>query len=114
MQQTESTNRRSDGAASGNDARAIMNAGASAPASMPNHKYHRPYPAKPRPGEIVGGGYFIFRRGDGTGRVRPSMWPYEHGSAETARAEAERLSRAFPGYRFDVFELAGSFAQVPA
>lgn len=115
MHQTEITlPRRMRGAVSGSDARANAPAGANAPASKPRHSYHKPFPHMPRPGEVVGGGTFIFRRGDGTRRVRPSMWPYEHGSVESAKVEAERLARAFPGYRFDVFTLAASYAQVPA
>lgn len=108
-----STPRRHPGAVSGDDARAIHPAGANAPATR-RHKYHQPYPASPRPGEVVGGGFFVFRRGDGTGRVRPSMWPFEHPDHQSAFTEAQRLAAAHPGYRFDVFSVAGSHLQVPA
>lgn len=57
-------------------------------------------PRKSRAGEAIGGGHFVFRRGDGSNRIRPSMWPFEYASAEEARVEADRLAREFPGYRF--------------
>lgn len=74
--------------------------------------YFRSFPKKPRDGEVVGGGFFVFRRGDGTGRIRPCMWPYEHPSIESAQREAERLAQEFGG-RFDVFGYATS-AEVQA
>lgn len=58
---------------------------------------------KARKGETIGGGYFVFRRGDGTNRVRPSQLPFEHGSLAEAEDEAKRLSAQRPGYTFDVF-----------
>lgn len=59
-------------------------------------------PTKPRPNEIIGGGWFVFRRGDGTKRIRPAMWPFEYGDREAALAEARRLSAERPGYKFIV------------
>ncbi len=52
---------------------------------------------KARTAETIGGGFFIFRRGDGTGRIRPSMWPFEHGSQEQAEAEASALPLVLRG-----------------
>lgn len=70
-------------------------------------------PTQPRTGEQIGGGYFVFRRGDGTGRIRPGVWPFEHPTIESARAEAKRLAEAQPGYRFDVVCVCGSVQHPP-
>lgn len=68
------------------------------------HRYNRGprNPKKARKGEVIGGGFFVFRRGDDTKRIRPSMWPYEHGSFSQALAEAERL-REETGHDYQVF-----------
>lgn len=60
-------------------------------------------PKLARPGEVIDGGYFIFRRGDGTNRIRPSQWPFEYDSLAAATAQAEKHAAEMPGYRFDVF-----------
>lgn len=60
-------------------------------------------PFKARPHETIGGGYFVFRRGGGTKRVRPSNWPFEHASFDLAVAEARKLSEAHPGQGFEVY-----------
>lgn len=62
----------------------------------------------PRPNETIGGGFFVFRRGDSTGRIRMAEWPFEHASAEAAQAEARRLAGDMPGYQFDVLQVVGS------
>lgn len=56
-------------------------------------------------GEVVGGGYFVFRRGKRTGRigVKNSTIPFEHGSRESAMAEVARLEKQYPGETFKVF-----------
>lgn len=69
--------------------------------------YKRRFPKRPRDGEVIGGGHFVFRRGDSTGRVRPNEWPYEHGTADSAIAEATRLADQFGG-TFDVFSRSSS------
>jgi hypothetical protein len=61
-----------------------------------------------RKGEEIGGGYFVFRRGDDTGRIRPSPWPFEHPTLCAAKREADRLAQAYPGYRFDVVQVCYS------
>lgn len=63
-------------------------------------------PAKPRKGEVIGGGFLIFRRGKRTGRVGVKMksLPFEHGSLESAQTEVERLTKANPGERFVIFQ----------
>jgi len=58
-------------------------------------------PAVSRPGEKVGGGYFVMRRGAG-GRVKPSAFPFEHATQEEAEAIACDLSAQHPGVFFDV------------
>lgn len=61
------------------------------------------HPRKPRRDEVIGGGFFVFRRGD-AGRVNPGGWPYEHGTLEAAQAEADRLA-GMTGGQFQVFGL---------
>ncbi|MGB3833726.1 MAG: hypothetical protein WA975_17895 [Mesorhizobium sp.] len=70
-------------------------------------------PKKARKGEVIGGGYFVFRRGDGTNRIRPSQWPYEYGSQEAAEEQAKILAKANPGYRFDVVHVVAGWIDVP-
>jgi hypothetical protein len=60
-------------------------------------------PRHARPGEFIGGGYFVFRRTAGTGRIRVPEWPFEHQTLALAEAEAARLSRLHPSERFEVF-----------
>ncbi|MBC8719265.1 hypothetical protein [Ochrobactrum sp. Marseille-Q0166] len=65
----------------------------------------------PRKNEVIGGGFFVFRRGKKTGRVAPgSNMPYEHGSFEQALAEATRLAKLFPGEVYEVFQTSGATA----
>lgn len=75
------------------------------PARKPAYK-HR-YPRRPRNGEEIGGGHFVFRRGDSTGRIRPCEWPYEHPNFESAMTEAARLAATYGG-EFDVFARVAS------
>lgn len=94
-------------------------AGSAEPFPKPDHKakkrgrpngkpsYMRRFPKTPRDGEAVGGGHFVFRRGDSTGRIRPCMWPFEHGSADGAHTEATRLAGEYGG-TFDVFSRSSS------
>lgn len=65
-------------------------------------------PKEPRQHELIGGGYFVFRRGDDTGRIRPSHWPFEHPTREAAEAEAAKLAAAQPGYRFNVVQVVST------
>lgn len=65
----------------------------------PKQKFN---PTKPRHGEVIGGGWIVLRRGDDTGRIRPSFMTFEHPTRESAEAEASRLAASRPGYRFDV------------
>ena len=66
-------------------------------------------PKKPRQNEAIGGGYFVFRRGDGTKRIRPSQWPFEYASLDEANDQARKLTEANPGYRFDVVSVIASY-----
>lgn len=61
-----------------------------------------------RPGEKIGGGFFVFRRGRGSGRIRASEWPFEHPTLGEARAEAQRLAEKHPGQKFDVLAVHAS------
>ncbi|SMC41484.1 hypothetical protein SAMN06297251_102105 [Fulvimarina manganoxydans] len=67
-------------------------------------------PKVARKGETIGGGWFVFRRGNDTRRIRPSWWPFEYASREDAAVQAEKLAAENPGYRFDVVGVTDSFA----
>lgn len=84
-------------------------AGSAEPFAKPDHRAKRhgkpkkpSYFHKPRRDEVIGGGFFVFRRGVDTGRIRPGGFPYEHGTLEGAQAEAERLAAEYGG-RYQVF-----------
>lgn len=65
----------------------------------------------PRKNEVIGGGFFVFRRGKHTGRVSvATTLPYEHGSFEQALAEATRLAKLCPGETYEVFQTSGAIA----
>jgi len=70
-------------------------------------------PTKARNGEDIGAGYFVFRRGDGTGRIRPSRWPFEHATICAAKREADSLAKQHPGYQFDVVQVCYSTREEP-
>ena len=63
-----------------------------------------------RPGEKVGGGYFVFRRGKTTGRVCPpsDRAPFEHPTIESALAEMNRLAAANRGQAYVVLQQVAS------
>lgn len=65
----------------------------------------------PRRNEVIGGGFFVFRRDKQTGRVSvATTLPYEHGSFEQALAEATRLAKLCPGETYEVFQTSGAIA----
>lgn len=70
-------------------------------------KHAKRYPRQERTGEKIGGGHFVFRRGDSTGRIRPCEWPFEHPNMESARQEAERLHGEYGGV-FDVVSVSAT------
>jgi hypothetical protein len=74
---------------------------------------HKKWMKEGRAGEKIGGGYFVMRRGDGTGRIRPTYTPYEHATIEAAIAEASRLAQSRPGYRFEVMSCVGTYLVEP-
>lgn len=63
-------------------------------------------------GEVVGGGYVVFRRGKKWGRIRikteaVKSWffsPFEWPTEDDAIREADRLSKKHPGEKFCVFK----------
>ena len=57
-----------------------------------------------RDGEKIGGGFFIFRRGRDSGRIRMPQWPFEHPSIEAARTEQARLSVEYPDETFVIVQ----------
>lgn len=57
---------------------------------------------KPRDGEAIGGGYFVFRRGKRTDRIKASWFPFEHASEADAVKQAEKLAKNHPGEKFVV------------
>lgn len=64
--------------------------------------YKADWITKGRNGEVIGGGYLVMRRGRGTGRARPSKFPFEYDTIEAAAIQAGKLSEMFPGQKFDV------------
>lgn len=78
---------------------------------MTNTKTPRRRRPNARPNEVIGGGFFVFRRGKQTGRVgiRTNL-PFEHGSFEQALAEATRLAKLCAGETFEVFQTSGAIA----
>lgn len=72
-------------------------------------------PTLPREGEAIGAGFFVFRRGTTTGRIRPAkMWPFEHPTRASAEAEMQRLSARFPGQTFiTVEQVAFAYTEIP-
>jgi len=63
--------------------------------------------------EVIGGGWFVFRRGSTSGRVKPGLLPFEHGDQISAAQEAVRLAAQNPGTRFDVTRVVLSVNEVP-
>lgn len=59
-----------------------------------------------RPGEKIGGGFLIFRRGKKTGRVgaRYNTLPFEHPDRISAEKEVARLMEKFPGEIFTIWQ----------
>ena len=60
---------------------------------------------------VVRGGYVVHRRGGTTAKLRAHPWPHEHGSLESAMAEAERLAVTHQR-EFCVFQQIASTAAV--
>ena len=75
------------------------------------YQYEQRFPRKPRHNEQVGGGHFVFRRGNGTGRIRPCMWPFEHPNYDSAMNEAVRLRGEYGG-TYDIVTVSGSVGSV--
>jgi hypothetical protein len=67
-------------------------------------------PRQARPGEEIGAGYLVFRRGGGSGRIRTPEYPFEHPSLAAALTECNRLSAAHPGHRFEVWARVAELA----
>lgn len=63
-------------------------------------KHSRPMTARAK--EKIGGGHFVFKRGDRTGRIENRGLPYEHPDAGAAIEEAGRLQGVYGG-TYDVF-----------
>lgn len=90
------------------------------PFSKPDHKakrhgkpkHKRRFPRHQRNGELIGGGHFVFRRGDDTKRIRPCEWPFEHPDFESAMSEASRLAATYGG-EFEVFARIASATSAP-
>ena len=61
---------------------------------------------KERDGEKIGGGYFIFRRGKGSGRIRAPEYPFEHPTEQAARDELERLRQQYPNEIFQIAQVS--------
>lgn len=68
-----------------------------------------PHNLKPRPGEHIGGGFFVVRRHTSSGRmtVCKNGMPFEHPTFESAATEAIRLAELQPGKPFCVMAQLG-------
>lgn len=60
-------------------------------------------PRTARPGERIGTGFIVFRRGKGSGRLRCPEYPFEHPTLAAALLERDRLAALHPGETFQVF-----------
>lgn len=72
-------------------------------------------------GEIIGGGFVVFRRGNHTNRLKLSVSktsaghlrvidPFEHQTLQAAEIEAKRLSEKYPGQTFVVLQQVACFS----
>ncbi len=60
-------------------------------------------------GERIGAGWFVFRRGRRTGRIKiATSSPMEYATEARAMQKARELAEKHPGITFDVFRLAAS------
>lgn len=85
-----------------------VSAGSAEPFARADHKAKRH--SRPRRNERVGGGHFVFKRGETTGRIKTGSimrgaMPFEHPNMESAYAEACRL-QALNGGRYDVLSVS--------
>lgn len=82
---------------------------------MSEKSINRWHEARLKHGEAVGGGWFVFRRGRTTGRLKinPQRMPFEHGSRDKAEAEAARLAADHVGISFCVFHMESTFRAKP-
>lgn len=81
------------------------------PMLRPDHKAKKFGRPRARRNEKVGGGYFVFKRGRRTGRIKTGhilagKMPFEHATLESALDEAARLS-VERGGKFEVFSRVG-------
>lgn len=56
------------------------------------------------PDAVVGGGFIMLRR-NSVGRLKAPRCPYEHGTRESAEAEAIGMALLNPGTEYVVFEM---------
>lgn len=57
-----------------------------------------------RKGEVVGKGFFIFRRGAKANRIKPGPMPFEHPTMESAVTERNRLAAGNPEGKYHIFQ----------
>lgn len=69
-------------------------------------------PRQARENEEIGGGYFVFRRGERTRRIRPSQFPFEHATLKAAIEMARQHATEQPGFTFDVVQVVASIVQL--
>lgn len=72
------------------------------PMPRADHKAKSHGKPRQRRNERVGGGLFVFRRGD-QGRITPNGFPFEHPNLGSANDEAYRLA-ALTGGTFEVYQ----------
>lgn len=64
-------------------------------------------PAKARPNEVIGGGFFVFSRQPDTHRIHPAKYPFEHPDRGAAETEAGKLAEQFPNREFIIVQQVG-------
>lgn len=64
-------------------------------------------PTRERPGEKIGGGAIVMRRGRRTNRVRPGDWPYEHPDRQSAIDHALELAEKHTDAVYEVWVSLG-------
>ena len=62
-------------------------------------------PARTDKGEVIGGGWFVFKRSPKTGRISPSQFPFEYDCKTQAVGQAKILAKQYPGAEFAILQV---------
>lgn len=67
-------------------------------------------PVRDEKGEVIGGGWFVFKRNPKTGRISPARFPFEYPDQDAAQKQAAILSTHNGGDEFIVVQSVASVA----